>query len=383
MKVEIVNSYKAFNSLREDWNNLLAQVSCNNPFLSHEWMQTWWEVYGHGMLHIITCRDSCCGELVGILPLFCCRTRNLLPVTMLRFMGSERVSSDFLDCLAREGWEKRVYSACLAILQSAACKWDIIELRDMDENSLFYRFLIEANIPRLQEQHDRGKCCPFLALPDSWEELLSSFSANKRRNIRRYRQALERKGVVSLEEVTNLAELAEAFLDVIRLRQDRMKQKKITTARITESYCRFHSNLLPSFLKNGRLRLYFLVLNKQRIAYLYMYAGYSRVYAYQTGFDRTMSNQSVGSILFAMVIEQLIKDGYAIFDFLRGDEKYKYEWGNVQERHLVDVVITKRTLPAKLWLINKNILARAMVFIKSLIAYSGASRPPIPVEPGH
>jgi CelD/BcsL family acetyltransferase involved in cellulose biosynthesis len=239
----------------------------------------------------------------------------------------------------------------------------------MDEASSFYNFLVSADIPRLTIERDSGKCCPFLILPDSWEAYLTNLSANTRRNVRRYRRALEQKGSVSLEKVTDQVGLNKAFSDILRLRQDRMEQKGITTAGITSSYFDFHEKILSRFFGCGRLRLYFLKLNNQRIAYLYMYAGHCHVYAYQTGFDRSMANNSVGSVLFNMVIEQLIRERIAVFEFLRGNEKYKYLFGNIRESQLGNVIITRRTVSAILLLIKKKIFAKFKQLFRNLITF--------------
>ena len=150
MRIEFIVTMNGFNALHEEWDNLLENSLNDNPFLSYSWLHTWWEVYGHGELYIITCRDSVSGELLGILPLFRFRTGLLLSATILRFMGSERVSSDFLECIARHGREDEVYAACIDALQRDVSKWDVVELQDMDEHSPFSRFLTGAGIPGME-----------------------------------------------------------------------------------------------------------------------------------------------------------------------------------------------------------------------------------------
>ncbi len=323
MDIEIINSEEKFFQLHDEWAIVLSQHFHDNPFLSHEWMQAWWEIYGHGELYVVTCRDSLTRELVAILPLFKCRAYGVLSIRVLRFMGSEHVSSDFLDCLVKTGWEGRVYPALLTTLHGESSKVDIVELFDMDEASFFCKFLVDSNISGLTKRSDPRKCCPVLVLPDSWEDLLEELSAKKRRNVRYYRRSLEQKGTLILEKITDANQIPEAIEIMTRLRQDRMEQKKISTAQITNNYIRFHKKVLTSFLNSGRMGLYFLKLDYNTIAYVYTFTGKKGVYAYQTGFDRLMKKYSVGSVIFSMVIENSITDGYSFFEFLRGDESYK------------------------------------------------------------
>ncbi len=336
---DVIDNAAGFDSIKEEWDDLLTESEEENPFLSHQWLQTWWEVYGHGSLHIIVAWNSNSGELIGILPLFRYRRKSLIPARMLKFLGSERVSSDFLGCLARRGSEEIVYQACMAALQRDANLWDIVEFQDMDEDSLFFSHLIKANIQRIVIQRDPDKCCPFLALPESWEALLKNLSSKMRQRVGYYRRALAKKWTVQLEQLTSPDDVAQAMSDMVRLRQDRMDQKGIVAGKVTQSYFKFHEILMPRLLACDKLRLYFLRVDNQRVAYMYLFAGGKRIYFYQTGFDRNWSNQSIGFVLLGKVIEKTVNEGFTTFEFLRGDERYKYEWGNVDDRHLCSVTI--------------------------------------------
>jgi CelD/BcsL family acetyltransferase involved in cellulose biosynthesis len=62
------------------------------------------------------------------------------------------------------------------------------------------------------------------------------------------------------------------------------------------------------------------------------YYGFSdrgRAYAYLGGFDPAFSEESPGSILMGHAIAEAMREGAAEFHFLRGQERYKYDWGGV------------------------------------------------------
>ena len=48
---------------------------------------------------------------------------------------------------------------------------------------------------------------------------------------------------------------------------------------------------------------------------------------YNSGFDPTRARLAPGIVLLAHVIRDAIERGFAIFDFLRGEEPYKYAFG--------------------------------------------------------
>jgi len=342
MKLNIIDTVEQFTVLEENWNDLLAHSINDNPFQSHQWLLTWWKVYGNGTLNIITCQDEVSGELLGTLPLYRSKIGGILGVTKFHYLGSGQGSADFLGCIARKGNENRIYKACLDTLLLDCGRWDIIDLQDMDADSPFCCLLRETCNVGMVEVRNPAKRCPYLSLPESWNMLVNSLSKKVRQRIGYYRRTLDKKGTVVLEEVNDLAKLPGALTDMIRLRQDRMQQKRITSATVTNSYRRFHGELMPRMLKCGKLRFYFLCVDGQRIAYLYLFTGGTGVYFYQTGFDRSWSSQSVGFVLLSMVIEKSISEGFKIFEFLRGEERYKYEWGNVEEKSLLSMTLFSR-----------------------------------------
>jgi CelD/BcsL family acetyltransferase involved in cellulose biosynthesis len=52
-----------------------------------------------------------------------------------------------------------------------------------------------------------------------------------------------------------------------------------------------------------------------------------RAYYYLGGFDPEAAKVSPGTLVVAHAIEEAIREGACEFDFLRGQEPYKYKWG--------------------------------------------------------
>ena len=47
---------------------------------------------------------------------------------------------------------------------------------------------------------------------------------------------------------------------------------------------------------------------------------------YQSGYDPAWAGKSVGLVLLARTVQDAFAEGLQEFDFLRGDEAYKYRW---------------------------------------------------------
>ena len=65
----------------------------------------------------------------------------------------------------------------------------------------------------------------------------------------------------------------------------------------------------------------------QPIAAEYLLISGQAVRAYQSGKNPKVADLSPGFLANLVVIQQAIAEGHSLFDFLRGDEPYKAEWG--------------------------------------------------------
>lgn len=336
MKVSVINSEIEFFSIRDNWNGLLDSCPEASVFLSHDWLFNWWKVFGKGTPYIVACWMQ--EKLIGLLPLYAeCKKSNTI-IKRLGFLGNCGVSSDFLDCVAAPGFENEVFEAIWAHLKQDTNQWDLINLFDMDNSSDFAAFLRRRVLGKQKIITRETASCPYLVLPDNWDDLLSRLSKKKRKNLRYYKNKLSAHGHISLDVITTQGEIPGAFEDFLGLRLDRLETKNLAITSVDEKYRQFHRNVMESMLENGKLQLFFLKLEEERIAFLYQFRHGTRIFAYHTGFDRKWMAYSVGTVLFEFTLRRLIEDGVQVFDFLRGDERYKYSW-DVEERVLGNVQV--------------------------------------------
>lgn len=350
MRVELITKTSDFYALGRDWNDLLLQSSQTNIFLTHEWLYTWWEVYGKkDELYILLIYESETNKLVGISPTFIRIVGKLLKTKTLKFLGSENVGSDFLDCIALRGKDPEVFKAIFDYLNKHNDAWHVIELTDMYEGSFFYGYMRDNSLFSHVEPGNNCQKCPYISLPDNWEAFMKGLSRKVRSKIGYYRRALERKGKVYVEAVQDMNSLEQALSDFFKLRYDRMVQKGYNYRIMSESYQKFQREICKKFILCDRLQLSFLTVDGQRVAFAYQFKFNDKVYFYQTAFDKAWSKYSVGFVLLGYEIQRAIDDGYVSFEFLRGDEKYKHEWGITRERKLYDTKIWGNSLISKLY----------------------------------
>lgn len=108
--------------LRPYWDELLVASGHPTPFVSWEWLSTWWNYFGMGTLHIITVWDE--GKMVGLAPLY--QVHGPWGMRSLRMMGNGQ--SDYLDFLTRAGDGGAIYSELLkTACQSTDRVWILLE----------------------------------------------------------------------------------------------------------------------------------------------------------------------------------------------------------------------------------------------------------------
>ena len=95
----------------------------------------------------------------------------------------------------------------------------------------------------------------------------------------------------------------------------------------SEAVRNFHREAAPALLALGVLRLYALRLGDRIVASYYGFLHRARAYAYLTGFDPGIPDQSLGTLVLGCAIEEAVREGARECHFLRGNEAYKYGWG--------------------------------------------------------
>lgn len=322
---ELISTRQAFLSLEEEYRDLYGRAGNATPFLSWEWISTWWEVFaGKNLtLAVFTFRQD--SRLVGCAPLVIRHMASLPFLRRLEPMGIGR--SDYMDFLVDNTAGEAVAASFIRFIRGRRF-WDVLDLHQLPETSPVSAYL-KAHQKELRCKVRRHDLCPQAVLPATWEEYLGSISKKHRGNIAYYRKITERDFNCSLTSVSQ-SDLARSMDDLIRLHQLRWKKLHMPGAFYSRKVRDFHRTVAPKLLKANLLKLYRLDLDGKAAAILYCLSSPSTSYYYIGGFDPSFGKYSIGTILVAYAIEDAIKDGKQLFDFLRGTEPYKYRW-NVRE----------------------------------------------------
>lgn len=337
LSAEVVLTNDGLTTLKDEWNKLLLNSNASTIFLTWEWVEAWWEIYGQSReLFVITVRDNN-NELVGIAPFYreSRRLFGVLSVCIVRFLGiGGDVAPNYLDIIVRRGMEQEVVRTIMGQLEFSRNLWNILELADIPEKSISLLHF-EREIKKYKWQFDKmhHTACPFILLPKTWDEYLKTKSGSFRKKIKYYLRALSRDFKVDFYRVERLEELNSKMELLEMLHLDRWANQ--LSGFQSKDYNKFHKIVSRRFLENGWLRLYFLTIDDKEVGALYCYSFANTMSFYQSGRLKEWDQNNVGTVTLTRSVQEAIKEGLKEFDFLCGIEEYKYRWADHQRQNIL------------------------------------------------
>jgi len=310
--------------LAPEWNRIHAQATAASVFNSWLFQYQWWQVYGAGQpLRILVALER--GETVGILALYIQKLTVLgLPVRVLRFVGTGAdTHPDDLGPVLAPGREELV-ARKLARAALRLSDADVLVLSDIDPQSVFAAALEqaarEARRASLSEVSER---IAFVELPHSWPEFLQSLSSDRRTRLKSSRKKATAAHRLRFFVWDDSAGLDLAVDRLTELHRARWREAGGSASFATPEYVEFHRRTIKSAFPRGWLRLYCLELDGEIAAITYCYRFRNRVYLMQAGFDPAKAKSNPGKVLLGHALEHAITEGNAVFDFLKGEHRYK------------------------------------------------------------
>jgi CelD/BcsL family acetyltransferase involved in cellulose biosynthesis len=275
---------------------------------------------------------SASGLVEGLLPL--CWRLAAEDQEILAMAGSPL--ADYTSFLCTPGREEAVLAAFAGYVQDHL-EWQKFEIRDLLDRRLalflsgFHtsHFRIEKRPPTPCPRIDLS---PFLDAENSWEAyLLSRPRPRLRREIRHDLRVIERLPGLRRTSVEDDGELQIAIL--LKLWQERWG--KLAEPKLAEYLSVFRTCLAAEclwldLLWDGDIPisglLAFLDHKKRSFGF------------YITGYNKDYATLSPGTVIIAHSLREALRQRYKVFDFLRGDEPYKFSFG-AEPRHTENLTI--------------------------------------------
>ena len=373
MYTRVVEATEGFAQLRGSWDDLLARSGVENPYLSHAWLLSWWEAYAgpSDRLNIVCCFQEGPDSLVGILPLRAWSTSGPLSRRALGYLGAAQVGP---GCIADPEAAEAVFEEMASYLVSTRDDWDVLSLQNVDAGSVFLERLLAAFEGTASPVLTEISACPAVELPGTWEAYLRTLSHHGRAAVRRYRRYLDSLGTVEVEYVAGAEQLGDALQDVERLFQDSMRRKFGRPFDVSDRYVRLLTASSERLLAAGSLRLLFIKVDGERVAFVHQIRHGNAMFAFQTGFDTAWEASGVGMVAWGHAVEGAIAEGCRAYDFGTGRALYKERWGATGVRSLCDLSLYGRSPVARVAGVRESAMLRAKRILKPLVPASVRAR---------
>ncbi|HUE99883.1 MAG TPA: GNAT family N-acetyltransferase [Anaerolineales bacterium] len=313
----------------QSWNALVEQSIADTPFSRYEYLSEWWKTLGGGEwvnaeLVLVSAREN--DQLMGIAPLFIAEYDGQ---RALMLVGSIEVS-DYLDLIVREGDLPRFLSGLLDFLALQQVEnWSALDWYNLSDTSPTLAALKEESEKRGWTHHEEiYRPTPRIPLTGSFEEYLARLDKKQRHEIRRkMRRAAESEKNVRFTIVNGTEDInseINAFFDLMA--HDPGKAEFLHPAmreQMTVTIQNAHAQ--------GYLWLAFLEVDGAKTAASLNFDYKNKLWGYNSGVSREHMELSPGWVLLAHTIQWCCENGRYEFDFMRGDEEYKYRFGGVNK----------------------------------------------------
>jgi len=325
VEVRFANDFSNGN-LYDSWNDILSQAADANVQHTHEWLSSWWEVFGDNeRLSLITVTDG--GKIIGIAPLTITKVigKAGFELRKLTFVGDGL--TDYHDLLIANERREEVLRVLLEFIVNGKEDWDAIHFRNVRGDSpnlpILRKILGDTSFTFVERINTQS---PYISIDCSWTDYYGALGKNIRSDVRRRLNYLAKMGkaeFIRLHEVDDVTDTLGIIKSIhVKCRRANGEISWYTN----EKRFRFASLILKRFSDRKWLDIVFLKLNDRVIAYYLGFIYDNIVYFWNTGFDPEFSQVSPGKLLLHYWIKDSFAEGYREFDFMVGEEPYKLQW---------------------------------------------------------
>jgi CelD/BcsL family acetyltransferase involved in cellulose biosynthesis len=330
LRTERIESWDALAAVAGEWSLLCAR-SRATPFQGPQWALAWGVAYGRTARPCALAVRDGGGVLRGMFPLARVRRRALaaLPVARLEVIGSAWANGEYLAPVV----DPLAPRAANAIAEAAAARvgpgglaraalFDDLPAGAAEVDALFRALDARGLAPSLRPRSR----CPVVSLEGGVDGVVARVSSGFRRVLRKAFDRAKAEGLVC-RVVFEEASIRRALPELMDLHERgwRARGEKGTFA--SAGKVAFYEAAFPALAAAGAVRLVRAELGGRVLGAALYLADARCYYLVQCGIDPAARAIAVGHCMARAAIEAACGEGCAALDFLRGEERYKLDWG--------------------------------------------------------
>lgn len=327
---ELIRGDVAFSILADSWDVIVANAMTSTPFQKLAYQRSWWQHLGPGQLLTIAIVDEARRpSAIGCFYLY---------EEVLYFNGCVE-ETDYLDLIAPASLAAEAWQAIFDCFDDQSFPpWQRLDLCNIADQSPSHAILEEIAQRRGYRLDSAIQdVCPTIALPNTFDDYLMELDKKQRHEIRR-KSRKARAAQAELVQVGPHDDIYGAVEEFLRLLQLSTVEKEDW---LNEGRRALFHEVAAAAHGDGSLQLLFLRCKGENAAALFNFDYNDRIWVYNSGMDIVEFGQlSPGVVLTADAIQLAIADGRREFDFLRGNETYKYRFG-ARDTHIYRLQIVR------------------------------------------
>jgi hypothetical protein len=342
MQVDVVRGLAALRLLQADWDRVYAADPEAQFFLSWPWMSK--RLQRRPGWFVLVARTSASAPPVAFFPLKLRKRTDDRGRSNAELTMPGRGAADYTGFLCQAEHQdqvSRAFAAHLLGLEWRALRLECFRASEQRANGFLRafgkaRFQIERESMVMSSGFDNA-ICPYADLPSDWDSYLAGRSSNTRQRLRRLLRAVDGSSVrITHADEGTLARHLDILLSMWSERWGGIKGQRL------ELILQSSREELSDAHENGTLFLPILWRGDTPVGAAACMLDFARrEMLFQLGArDPAAEDLSPGMVLHAHSIQTAIERGFVRYDFLRGNEPYKYSFATA-ERKIESLVVRR------------------------------------------
>ncbi len=339
MRIDIIDTIAGFDAVRDNWDQVFMEDPDAQHFLSWIWLKNYLSRRRRWFILALRERDPE-APYVAFFPLrLITHLNEKTGLFYDEIIMAGNFAADYTGFIVRPDYEHHAIAGFASFLKHQ--NWTDLKLEYFSGPAGRREKMIEAlkgpkvmfrdSSPRNSKNID-NTICPIVPLPASFDDYLEQrMSSQTRQKLRRFLRKVEGDDIYRITMATpvTIDRDLDILFDLWRTKWSARKgaertERLIITTREMLMDCFTSGNLEVPVFWHGDQPLGALanIVDRQKKAILF----------YVTGRDETWKTPSPGLILHGYCIRRAIEHGFKTYDFLRGNEPYKYMFGAEEKR---------------------------------------------------
>jgi CelD/BcsL family acetyltransferase involved in cellulose biosynthesis len=331
LSVSVVTDGEGFRALQDEWNDLLESDDRATVFQTWEFQYHAWRIFEDVVaLRLVLVRDEQ-DRLIGCAPLGSRIWRmGPLSVRLLGFCALKYC--DYNDFVLQTDRAPDALAALAEWFRENTGQWDVMQFQPVCEDAWVLCHELFLGRTRGRFRIERYQVAPYLSLQADWSSVEDALSNKRAKKIRYEVKRLFREFPGAFREVNQGQELECAVKQFMDLHQKRMREQhqrgRFPDSNARQGFCA----LAKALATQGHAKVDTISSDRETIAAHCIFEFRGTVSYFLGGFDPDYARLSPGNVALALGIANALRNTATEYDFLVGDEPYKYFWASGQRK---------------------------------------------------